>query len=238
MQNLMIIDNNLAYISKIINKISSSISNLKIYNISQNINEAIQNIVDKNIDIIIININLSDIDILKYIKENNIEIYRKSIIIIYKKTNSVIDINKSLYQQYVYNYIEYSENLDNLIDILRQIVLKKENTNNEIILKNKIKRELKKLNFNFNHIGTKYIIDCIIIIYNKNLYNINLTKQVYPDLSKKYNKTINTIRVDMEQSIKNMYFDCEESTLMDYFGYLDMAKPSLKEVITTINEKI
>ena len=231
MQNLMIIDNNLDYMSKIINKISNSISNLKIYNISHNINEAMQSIINKNIDIIIININLSGLEILKYIKENNIEIFNKSIIIIYNKINNICDINKNLYHKYVYKYVEYSENLDNLIDILRKLVLEKENTNNKMILKNKIKRELNRLNFNFNHIGTKYIIDCIIIIYNKNLHNINLTKQVYPELSKKYNKTINTIRVDMEQSIKNMYFDCKESTLMDYFGYLDMSKPSLKEVI-------
>ncbi len=73
MQNLMIIDNNLDYMSKIINKISNSISNLKIYNISHNINEAMQSIINKNIDIIIININLSGLEILKYIKENNEE---------------------------------------------------------------------------------------------------------------------------------------------------------------------
>lgn len=238
MQNLMIVDYDFIFAKKLINKVSKTINNIKIYNFCTNITETLSCIQEKEADIIIMNIELSGIDVLNFIEESNINIYNKSVILLYKDYKYINKIPQEIYNKFVFGTVEHSNDINNIVKLLKNIVAIKESTKNELILENKIKRELKKLNFNFNHIGTKYIIDSIMIIYIEDLEKINLSSIIYPILEKKYSKTANTIKADMTQAIRIMYYECEESVLMDYFGYLDMARPTLKDVITTVNEKI
>jgi len=65
-----------------------------------------------------------------------------------------------------------------------------------------------------------------------------VNKKIYPIIAKKYNKTINSIRIDIFQSISKMYDEIEKKKLSNYFGYKVINKPKTKEVITTILEKI
>ena len=102
-----------------------------------------------------------------------------------------------------------------------------------------ITKELSKLNFNFKYYGTKYLIESIFIVYYLNKSNnVNLSKEVFPILSNKYNKSIDTIHSNIKKSINIMYYDCEEKVLMKYFCYLSIKKPTLKEIILTVLEKI
>ena len=156
----------------------------------------------------------------------------------YENHSQIINVSKKIISKYIFSYIKYSNDLTKIINILKKIILEKEHSNKESILENKIKRELRKLNFNFTYIGVRYLIDCIMIIYTKNLEKINLKSTIFPILEKKYKKSINTIKADITHAIKMMYYECEEFIVLDYFQYLDMAKPTLKEVITTIIEKI
>lgn len=57
MQNLMICDNNIEFITKLVNNISTSITNINIYNISNKIDSDVLNIIAKReVDIIVINV--------------------------------------------------------------------------------------------------------------------------------------------------------------------------------------
>lgn len=238
MQNLMIIDSDFIYIQKLINKISNTINNLRLYNFSSDITDSLECIICKEIDIIIINVEFDIISFIEFITQNKLDIYDKSIILLYKNYNNINSIPKNIFNKYILGCIEYSNDLTKIITMLREIILEKETTNKKLILENKIKRELKKLHFNFNYIGVRYLVDCILIIYTRNLEKINLRATVYPILENKYKKSSNTIKGNMTHAIKMMYYECEETTLLDFFGYLDMSKPTLKEVITTIIEKI
>lgn len=238
MQNLMIIDSKFIYTQKLINTISNNINNLKLYNFSSTITESSDCIINKEIDIIIMNVKLGITNLIEFIEKNKIDIYDKSIILLYEKHDQIVDIPKKVLSKYIFSCVKYSTDLTKIINILKNIIWEKESTHKELILENKIRRELKKLNFNFTYVGIRYLIDCIIIIYTQNLEKINLKSTIYPILEKKYKKSINTIKADMTHAIKMMYYECEEFIILDYFKYLDMAKPTLKEVITTIIEKI
>ena len=99
--------------------------------------------------------------------------------------------------------------------------------------------ELSKLKFNFKYYGTRYLIDSIYKTYCLNkVYNVNLSKEVFPELSKKYKKSIDTIHSNIKKSINIMYYDCEEEVLIEYFCYTVIKKPTVKEIVITVLEKI
>ena len=106
-------------------------------------------------------------------------------------------------------------------------------------IKQQIQEELEKLNFNFSYIGTKYLIDCIYECYYQNkIYDVNLNKDIYPIVSKKFNKSINSIRANIFQSISIMYYDNDENNLSNYFGYKILSKPKNKDLIIHILQKL
>lgn len=112
------------------------------------------------------------------------------------------------------------------------------NYNKDYIV-DKIQLELKKLRFKLSYNGTRFLIDCIYNAYLiKEKVNINLSKDIFPILAKKYNKSINTIHGDIKSSINSMYYDCDSTILKEYFNYYQIEKPKLKELIFTVISKI
>lgn len=240
MQNLMICDDNVNYIKDIINSISSNnISNLKLYNLSTQIDNSVYEIITrKEVDIIVINIEKFGLEIVKHIYENNIEIYKKSIILLYNNLELVKDIYNPKYNKYIYKCIKLSS-FEKLIYLLHSITDDKEDCTDDCIINNKIERELRKLNFNFSLKGTRYLIESINIIYKNDLYNFNLTKDVFSVLSKKYCKSINTIKCDITQANNNMCEKCDKWMMMSYFGYFeDYYTHGPKDVMTKVFENI
>ena len=70
-------------------------------------------------------------------------------------------------------------------------------------IKIKIYEEIKKLGFCVNHIGTRYIIEAIEIIYNSDDSNSlirSIEKNVYSKIAKKYNKNPLTIKSNITKA--------------------------------------
>ena len=110
---------------------------------------------------------------------------------------------------------------------------------NELTLKEKIKREMIFLGFNPTLKGTKYLLECIYIIYTEGkIDGINLNSDIYPQLSKKYNKDINNIKCNINYSKEIMYKNCNVEKLNEYFTFFDNFKPSVKLIIYEILNKI
>ena len=65
--------------------------------------------------------------------------------------------------------------------------------------KQEIKIALMKMGYNPVHLGTIYIAEAINILVNSNINDveINLEKDVYIELAKKYNRNMKTIKSDM-----------------------------------------
>lgn len=103
----------------------------------------------------------------------------------------------------------------------------------------KIKNELKNLGFKFKYIGTKYLAEAILLLYEKEeTDNIILSKKIYPKIGEKYNKTTNSVYCSIKRTIEIFYYDSEEKRIKDFFKYSYMVKPTPKEVINGILEKI
>lgn len=66
----------------------------------------------------------------------------------------------------------------------------------------------------------------------------NLQRDIYPLISKVYNKTINNIKCNINNATESMYYRCESKILREYFKFHDDTKPTAKTVIYTILNKI
>ena len=121
------------------------------------------------------------------------------------------------------------------IEVLDMLAEEKKEKYDKYISKT-IYEELCLLNFNFSHIGTKYLADTIYILVKSNVEN--LSKEVYPILSKRYNKSILNIKCNLYSAVNSMYYDCESSILKNYFKFSEDMKPTTKLVANTISNKI
>ena len=106
-------------------------------------------------------------------------------------------------------------------------------------IKNKIKVELKKIEFTLSYNGTMYLIDIIYILYTLKVYhNFNLEKDIYPILVEKYETSSNNIKNNIENAIEKMFFDCDEEILEDYIDDYDYSKPKPKMIIRAVLKRI
>ena len=105
----------------------------------------------------------------------------------------------------------------------------------------KISMVLKKLGISPSREGYYYIKDSILICLDNELYNLNITKDIYYVLSKKYQKNISAIEKAIRKSIEIGWNNCNLSFSEEVFENIvnyDKAKPTNKEFIITIAEDI
>lgn len=104
------------------------------------------------------------------------------------------------------------------------------------MVKSKIIKELKKLNYNFSYKGTEYLVYSIIVAYNLKKDSYDLQYEIYPIVAKKYDESINNIKCNITNATDKMYYDCEEKILFEYINC--NSKPGPKKIIHTVLQKI
>ena len=238
MINMLVIEDNVIQCQQFINYISSMMPNVKVYSMLFNGLDALEIIKKQHIDIILLDLVLPDIsglEIIKYIEYNNFLLYKNSIVIVSGEANKHPELYRN---EYVYECFQKPVDLEKIVETLKNIIDNENEEKEKAIIKSKIYNELQNLNYNFSYIGTQYLIECIFILYNYNNPSINLSKDVYPRIAKKYLTSTNTIKVDIFQAILNSYYDCEQSKLEKYFNRYFYSKPKTKDIIYKVLEKI
>ena len=235
MQNLLIIEDDLIQSHNLANTICRANSNIRLYGIVPTGDEAKNIIKEEIVDIVILDLKLPDmtgIELIEFISNNNLEKYEESVIIY---TGDMSLLSKAINNKYIYNYCSKNMGVEYIVKHINNLVNEKENQFVPSYLNSQIKFELKKLNFDFSYNGTKYLYECIYQAYiSDNKYDINLDREIYPMISKKYQKTKNSIKTNIFHAISMMYYDTDEKVLSNYFGYNIINKPKTKELISTI----
>ena len=114
---------------------------------------------------------------------------------------------------------------------------------NDNDIKKFIYNELSKFNFKRETKSFKYLCDAIFICIKDENALDNLSKNVFPQIAKKYNeKSFFKVKWCIEQVLKTMYNNTKISIINNYFSIDENLKPSLKFIIYTIvckfNKKI
>ncbi len=235
MVNVLVVEDNFYYLKNLINILSHTNSKMRLYKISTDGKETIEILKNEenSIDIVLLDLKLphyNGIEILNYIESNNLIKYKNSIIVISGEVELLIQIRNN---PYLYSYIDKMSGLDNALKEINKLIEIKEQEKSSI--EHLVGEELRKLHYNFLYIGTKYLEESILLMYNKdNWENIKLEKDIYPILSKKHKKTVNNIKTNIINATDLMYYDCESNILREYFQICDNEKPTPKIVISTI----
>lgn len=239
MFNILVIEDNPYQLKNLINIISMECSDVRIYNMSFNAEDCLNLIQNQFIDIIILDLKLKDmsgVDLIKYIENNNLYKYKHSIIVY---SGEISLINLIIKSPFIFSYHLKSSGYEQLLKNLKLLINEKYDETKLEHIKEKIDNELEKLNFNFNYNGTKYLAESILEVYKiRYEFDGNFEKNIYPNIAKKHNKKVNTIYCNIKQSTKYMLLDCEEKTIIDYFNYSFWVKPKIQEIIYTVLNKI
>lgn len=237
--NMLIVDDDINCAKTLVSYILKNNKEIRLIDIALDGEEALNIVKNNNVDIILLDLKMpkvNGIEFINYLSEKNI-IEEDSIIVI---TGEETLLGKIIKNPLVYCYsikpVEKQSILSKICNLVNQKnVIRK--TNEE--LDKNILKELEYLGYNLSHCGTKYLLDCIKIDYIK--YDgeaENITKQIYPIISKKYHKTNFSIKNNIIKATDYMYNECEEKKLLKYFHYIVDTKPTPKTIIKTIVRKL
>lgn len=235
MLNLLIVDKDVIHAKSVLNYISENSYQIRVHSIASNLAEALEILNTGFIDMTVINLDCEVHDIIETLYSINdiyFEKYNKSILIL---TNNTSEIYK---HSYIYSYVNSSIDIPHLFSKLNKIAKSKTSKIDNSILLTKINSELEYIGYNLSYNGTKYIAETIALIYNNYDNSEKLSRNIYPIIAKRYNKTVNNIKCNITKATTSMFYDCEQNRLKDYFQFYSDTKPKPKTVIHTVLSKI
>ena len=235
MLNLLIIDKDINHSRILLNYISENSNQVRVHSIANNLLEGIKILNTGFIDIILINLDdtIESIVInLHMISNSYFEKYRKSFLLLSDNINCVRS------DSFIYEYMSSSEDISIIFLKINEIANNKIMQLNNSILLSKINRELEYIGYNLSYNGTKYLSECIALIYSNSDCSENLNKNIYPILAKKYHKSINTIKCNITTATNCMFYECDENRLKNYFNFYTPCRPKPKLVIYTVLNKL
>lgn len=238
MFNILFVSSDMYYYKKLINfLVNSNLQEIRLINFVSNEQVSLDIINNVDLDIILLDINLTN---LSYFLNRISDVKRKKlefsiIVILDAKTN--IHINNSM----IFTYINKDTNFDNIIKSINNLIIQKglSHYSCEIIIREKIRTELEYIGYNLSYNGSRYLEETIFELYkNKESYFDNLSKDIYPIIAKKYDKSVNTIKCNIIRATDIMYYECNIERLKSYFKFYTDSKPKPKLVAFTILNKL
>lgn len=233
MLNLMIIDDNINNSIFFLNSISKNCHQVKVFSVAMTLKEGIKNLNTGVIDIILIHVNECFCvieDFLNSVSDLDAKKYKNSIILITDFSND----HNNRKHPYIYECISDDKAISVIISAIKEIArIKYVGFNNNTLL-SKINNELVFLGYNLSYVGTKYLAECIALIYNNQNINENLKQFIYPVLAKQHGKTVNNIKSNILVATNLMFYECDENRLKKYFNFYTVTKPTPKLVIYTV----
>ena len=242
MINLLMVDNDESTIKEV-KQYFSSISSINIKKVCKDGKEACDELIKNSngYDVILLNPVLPTIDgigVLKLMEENNIN----TKVIIYADYNNP-NMVKSLYQFDISFYLLKSidksilkERIEDSIEI---------NYKEYELLDNSINKKISKLLHDLgmpSHIkGYQYIRDSIILMHENPAYFGSITKQLYPEIAKKYDTTASRVERAIRHAIAVSWSRGDYDLMDEIFGHsvdFDRAKPTNSEFLATLADKI
>ena len=239
MVDILVADDNIYYTKTLINSINEKNIYTRLCAIATNGKEVLEKIEQNKIDIILLDLEMpkyNGFEVLNILSKQYRDCYRNSVIVISNYHNNY---DKFQNNPCVYSCANKINGIDYILNEIQELVEIKEKDKFQRNLKKDVMQELAKLNYNFKYSGTKYLIESIMLIWNKqDIDNINLKRDIFPIVAKNNNKTVSNVKININNATEMMFYDCPQYKLDEYFGYNVISKPKVKFVISTIFQKL
>lgn len=211
MVKALVISNNIGFIQKLLHEINAQDLDIKITEIAENKAQIEENLSKLDLDIIFID---------EAMKNNYDKIFLQK------------------YKEIIIS-LSYSDTLNLINEITLNEICNLIERNDFDKRKERIIKELEYIGYKFKYKGTHYLVDTILQMYSKqNSMVDNLQTSIYPIIAKKYNKTIHNVKSSINKATECMYCECDGAKIENYFHFNYDTKPTVKQVVFTVINKI
>ena len=211
MVNALVITNNIHFIKKLFDDINIHYLDIRITGVATSKLETLKSLKTLDFDIIFLDAAMKGD-------------YNNDFIMTYKDIIVPLTYNQS------FNLVTKKQ-LDRIISLI--------DINDNERRKSKVIRELEYIGYNFKYKGTHYLLESVLQMYSRKHSMVdNLQTTIYPIIAEKYNKTIYNIKSSISKATDCMYCECDSRKLANYFKFSYDIKPTVKQVIFTIINKI
>ena len=199
-----------------------------------------------NYDVILLDLIMPHKDgmsVLKDLKREKIDVFNKIIVATsYNDPKTLRKISEYGISYFILKPFEMSDLEDKIID-----TCKGDETEGKVIdfkkgdLKISITRILHELGIPSHIKGYQYIREAIDIIYNNPDVIGGITKELYPELAKKFDTTVSRVERAIRHAIEVSWNRGSWDLMEEIFGHsvdIDKAKPTNSEFIVTIADKL
>lgn len=242
MVNVLIADDNWNYARNLMAFINEKSNKVRVTNITINGEETLKVLNGNNlIDIVLLDLKMpiySGIEVIEKLDREQREKYYNSFIIISGEFELMED-SEIRYNQVVNRILPKTLSMEQIVAQINGLIIEREENQDLKNIKAKITNELLYLGYDFSNKGTRYLIEAIELIYIRGEnFMENLNKYVYPIIAQRYNQSTNNIKCNIIRATENMYYNCNEMKLVNYFSLQMTMKPNIKTVINTVLIKI
>lgn len=198
---------------------------------------------NEDFDVIILDLVMpkeDGISVLKYLNEKG---YNKKVIVLtsYNSQEMIRKVSELGADYFILKPFELDV-LKNKIEEISNKYRKNENINlYDNNLQVSITKTLHELGVPSHIKGYQYIREGIYLIYNNPSIIGGITKELYPEIAKRYNSTTSRVERAIRHAIEISWNRANWDFMEDVFGYsvdIDKAKPTNSEFIVTIADKL
>ena len=242
---VLVVDDNAGLVGLIKEYFSSS-EKVEIVGSAKDGDEAIKLINDKKIDfdLMLLDIIMPGKDgmaVLDYMKQNKIN---KKVIVMtsYNEPETIRDVSEYGVRYYCLKPFE----LEDLNNKIIQTITNKKNNDKIIELENRdvqiqVTKLLHALGIPSHIKGYQLIRSAILMVYENPGFIGGITKELYPDLSSKFNTSVQRVERAIRHAIEVSWLRGDIDLMDEIFGHsvdIDRAKPTNSEFIVTIADKL
>ena len=242
---LLVIDDNKELVN-MVKEYFKSVPNIDVVQTKNNGSEGIAYIKDNSdsFDVILLDLVMPEKDglnVLKYMNDNKID--KKVIVLTSYNTQDMISKVADLGASYFMLKPFELSNLKEKINTLSKTI----NSKGESIdlhhnnLQISITKTLHELGVPSHIKGYQYIREGITLVYNKPDIVGGITKELYPEIAKKYDSTVSRVERAIRHAIEVSWNRGNWDLMEEIFGHsvdIDKAKPTNSEFIVTIADKL
>lgn len=204
--------------------------------------EGIKAIMEKEYDIILLDLIMPKKDglfVLEELKKRNIT---KNIIVesSYNSSDVIRKVSEYGVNYYILKPFELLDLENRILEVFKQLDSKSINLYNNN-LEISITRMLHELGMPSHIKGYQYIREGIMMIYNNPDIIGGITKELYPDVASKYDTTVSRVERAIRHAIEVSWNRGNWDLMEEIFGHsvdIDKAKPTNSEFIVTIADKL
>ena len=199
---------------------------------------------DEDIDLMILDLVMPKKDGMTVLEEMNKKGIRKEVIVLtsYNSPDIIRKVSEKGVNYYLLKPFELAELEKRILEVTKADINKNQSINlYKYNLQVSITNILHELGVPSHIKGYQYIRESIMVVYENPDIVGGITKELYPEVAKKYDTTVSRVERAIRHAIEVSWNRGSWDLMEDIFGHsidIDKAKPTNSEFIVTIADKL